>query len=48
MSLDSDLQSLIQELKACLLSTGSLTNQDDVINQAVQSTVIYVGERLLK
>ena len=42
------MQSLIQELKACLLSTGNLTNQDDVINHAVQSTTIYVGERLLK
>ena len=46
MSSDSDLKSLIEELKACT-TNNLLTNQDDVINQAVQKTAVYVGEKLL-
>ena len=45
MSSDSDLCSLIEELRAC--TTSSLTSQDDIINLVVQKTAIYVGERLL-
>ena len=47
-STDTDLQSLICELKACLPPIEIIKCADDIVNRAMYSTAIYVGEGLLK
>ena len=41
------LKALINELKACIQSMDIIMDQDKIINQAIQNTAVYVGDRLL-
>ena len=47
-STDTDLQSLICELKACVPPIEIIKCADDIVNRAMYSTAIYVGEGLLQ
>ena len=47
-STDTYLQSLICDLKKHLVPIENLKGANDIIEHAIQSTVIYVAERLLE
>ena len=48
ISTDNDLHALINDLKSCVVPIQSLKSTDDIINRAMHSTAIHVGERLLQ
>ena len=47
-SCDTDLQLLINDIKASRQSLETLRNEDDVIKQALQDIAVYVAEKLLR
>ena len=48
VSTDSDLLALIDTLKGCVPAIEHVKNIDDIINKAMYTTAIHVGERLLQ
>ena len=48
VSTDSDLLALIDTLKGCVPAIEHVKNIDDIINRAMYTTAIHVGEKLLQ